>query len=80
MAAGGVGCHQLNYGGGPIPGVPPSWPPAANLTAKGNLAHWSFEDFQKLAQTGTTREGKTLNPRFMSCPALTAMNEAETNH
>lgn len=77
LAASCVGCHQPNYGGGAIPGVPPSWPKAANLTAKGNFGKWSFEDFQKTATTGVTPEGKTLNPQFMPWPAMAAMNETE---
>ena len=27
-----TGCHGRNFSGGPIPGTPPEWPPAANLT------------------------------------------------
>jgi len=77
LAASCVGCHHQNYGGGAIPGVPPSWPKSANLTPKGNLAKWSFEQFQKTAMSGVTPEGKTLNPQFMPWPAMAAMNETE---
>ncbi|MNJ96769.1 Fructose dehydrogenase cytochrome subunit precursor [compost metagenome] len=77
LAASCVGCHQPNYAGGPIPGVPPSWPMASNLTSSGNLANWSFDDFKKMGQTGVTPEGKTLNPQFMPWPAMAAMNDTE---
>lgn len=77
LAASCVGCHQSNYGGGVIPGVPPSWPKAANLTAKGNLSKWSFDDFKKTASSGVTPEGKNLNPQFMPWPAMAAMNDTE---
>lgn len=77
LAASCVGCHHPNFGGGKIPGVPPSWPKSANLTAKGNIAKWSFADFQKTASSGVTPEGKSLNPQFMPWPAMAAMNETE---
>lgn len=77
LAASCTGCHHANYGGGPIPGVPPSWPAAADLTPRGNLAHWSFDDFKKTAQSGVTPQGKTLNPQYMPWPAMAAMNEVE---
>lgn len=77
LAASCVGCHHPNYAGGAIPGVPPSWPSAANLTPKGNFAKWSFEDFKKTTQSGVTPEGKSLNPQFMPWPSMAAMNETE---
>ncbi|MGF1464736.1 MAG: c-type cytochrome [Sandaracinaceae bacterium] len=41
-----TGCHRADLAGGPIPGGPPDWLPAANLTphAEG-LAGWSYDDF-----------------------------------
>lgn len=77
LSASCVGCHHANFGGGAIPGVPPSWPKSANLTPKGNVAKWSFEEFHKTATTGVTPEGKNLNPQFMPWPAMAAMNETE---
>lgn len=77
LAAGCVGCHQPNYAGGAIPGVPPSWPKAANLTAKGNFSKWTFEEFKKFAGEGTTPDGRKLNPQFMPWPAMAAMNNTE---
>lgn len=77
LSASCVGCHQPNFAGGAIPGVPPSWPHAANLTSKGNFAKWSFTEFKKVATEGVTPEGKTLNPQFMPWLAMTAMNEIE---
>jgi len=32
VAAACKGCHNEFFSGGPIPGAPPTWPPAANLT------------------------------------------------
>ena len=56
-----AGCHGDGLSGGPIPGAPPSFPPAANLTPSGEVGGWSAADFQKALQTGVTPAGKTLN-------------------
>jgi mono/diheme cytochrome c family protein len=42
VAAACKGCHNEFFSGGPIPGTPPSWPPAANLTSgsDGVLPHY----------------------------------------
>jgi mono/diheme cytochrome c family protein len=38
------GCHGPTLSGGPIPGTPPDWKPAANLTPTG-IGHYTEEDF-----------------------------------
>lgn len=35
LATGCTGCHGMGFSGGPIPGGPPDWKPAANLTPAG---------------------------------------------
>ena len=57
-----AGCHGEGLSGGPIPGTPPSFPKAANLTPSGEVGAWTEADFQKAVQTGVTPSGKTLNP------------------
>lgn len=77
LAASCTGCHNPTYSGGQIPGVPPEWPKAANLTPKGNLAHWDLEKFKATMRTGKTPEGKVLNPQYMPWPSAAAMTETE---
>lgn len=77
VAAACTGCHGTNYQGGPIPGVPPSWPHAADITKKGVLASMTFEQFKSTLQTGVTPQGKSLNPQFMPWPSTAAMSELE---
>ena len=77
LAAGCVGCHDLDYGGGKIKGVPPDWPKAANLTAGGEFAKWSFEDFQKVMKTGVRPDGRKIEPMFMPWPGFAEMTETE---
>ena len=57
-------CHGPGMSGGHVPGTPPSFPQAANLTPSGEVAGWSQADFQKAVQTGVTPAGKTLD-KFM---------------
>lgn len=56
------GCHGKKLHGGPIPGSPPDWPPAADLTPAGELARWSEADFAKALSTGVRPDGRQLNP------------------
>jgi mono/diheme cytochrome c family protein len=58
-----MGCHRENYGGGPIVGGDPSWPPARNITphAEG-LASWSYDQFAKALRDGVRPDGTALKP------------------
>lgn len=48
----------------------PASPPASNLTPGGNLGNWDYNDFVSFAQTGKTKEGKEINPKFMPWKAM----------
>ena len=58
--SGCTGCHGPGLAGGPIPGAPPDWPQAANLTPSGPVGQWSEEDFIQTIRTGVDPEGKQL--------------------
>jgi len=62
LAAGCRGCHGDKFSGGKIPGVPPAWPAARNLTPAGDLATWSEDDFIHTMRTGTPPGGARLSP------------------
>lgn len=49
-----TGCHGPGLSGGPIPGAPPDWKPASNITPEG-IGSWTEADF-----TRALREGKRL--------------------
>lgn len=72
-----MGCHGGTFSGGTIPGVPPFWPPATNLTPGGNLAHWSTADFITSMRTGVTPEGRQLPNEFMPWQMLGSMTDEE---
>jgi mono/diheme cytochrome c family protein len=62
LAVGCTGCHGEQLAGGRIPGTPPDWPAARNLTPAGDLARWSEADFLKVLETGVRPDGRKLNP------------------
>ena len=67
LASSCVTCHGPTFSGGTIPGVPPGWPPAANLTPLPGaaIARWSKAQFAATLRTGTTPEGRALDSRYM---------------
>lgn len=77
MAVGCVGCHGPGFSGGPIPGVPPEWPAAANLTPGGTLANWSEQELIDALRHGITPEGKELDPQYMPWPTFGQMTDDE---
>lgn len=54
-------CHGVSLAGGPVPGAPPSAPPAANLTPQSELNGWTDADFIQTMRTGVNPAGKHLD-------------------
>jgi mono/diheme cytochrome c family protein len=61
VASACVGCHRAGFTGGPIPGAPPSYPPAANLTPAG-IGQWSYGDFVRAMREGRRPDGSVIRP------------------
>ena len=59
-----VGCHRLEFEGGPIAMGPPDWPPAANLS-RSEFKAWSQEQFVTALRTGVRPDGTNLDPVAM---------------
>lgn len=72
-----IGCHGRNLSGGKIPGVPPNWPDASNLTPAGPMADWSEADFFKAMREGVTPDGRELQSEFMPYPMVGQMTDDE---
>ncbi len=60
-AGGCTGCHGAGLSGGKIPGTPPEWKPAANLTPSGAFAQWSEDDFKRALRTGRRPDGSPID-------------------
>ena len=72
-----TGCHQRNLAGGAVPGSAPGDPRSANLTPAGNLGNWTLDDFKIALRSGTTPEGKVLDPAVMPWPIAAQMTDVE---
>ena len=71
-------CHGLTLSGGEIPGFPPEWPPAPNLTSgKGSrLPTWGEDGFIEIIKTGQ-KHGRSINPDYMPWKSYRHMTEDE---
>jgi mono/diheme cytochrome c family protein len=77
LAVGCTGCHGAGFGGGAIPGAPPSFPPAINITPGGEIQGWSEADFIKAMRTGVTPGGRQLNNDYMPWKIIGQMTDDE---
>jgi mono/diheme cytochrome c family protein len=74
-----IGCHGAALSGGRIPGTPPSWPAAANLTpGKGSamVRYPTPELFVSMLRTGHRPDGKAISP-VMPFGSLRQMNDTD---
>ncbi|MBX3618592.1 MAG: c-type cytochrome [Rhizobacter sp.] len=74
-----IGCHGAHLSGGKIPGAPPEWPAAANLTpGEGSaLAHYpTAEAFAQMLKTGKRPDGSEVS-KVMPFLSLKEMNDTD---
>jgi mono/diheme cytochrome c family protein len=60
LANGCVGCHGAGFSGGTIPGSPPSWKPAANISPTG-IGTWTRDDFARAMRSGQRPDGSMID-------------------
>ncbi len=70
-----TGCHGPGLSGGKIPGTPPDWKPAANLTPAG-IGHYTEEDFFRALREGM-RPGNVPIDTLMPVRATKLMTDDE---
>jgi mono/diheme cytochrome c family protein len=76
-----IGCHGATLSGGRIPGTPPSWPAAANLTSgKGSamVRYPTAELFVAMLRSGHRPDGKPISP-VMPFASLKQMNDTDVH-
>lgn len=79
IAQGCTGCHGPHFSGGKIPGTPPSWPAAANLTSASDsaMAHYTSADqFKSMLRTGKRPDGSAISD-VMPFKSLAYMDDGE---
>lgn len=76
-----TGCHGSDLAGGPIPGGPPDWPPAANLTPHADgLQGWTYAQFVVALREGRRPNGEAIkDPMTRMVPYARAMTDVELN-
>jgi mono/diheme cytochrome c family protein len=67
LAVGCTGCHGEGFSGGAIPGVPPDWPEASNITPdrETGLGNWTRADFFRAMREGRRPDGTELRAEYM---------------
>lgn len=73
-----MGCHGENFTGGKIPGGPPDWPAAANLTpvAGGAMAHYpDVASFSAMLRSGKRPDGTAI--AVMPFESLSELDDGE---
>jgi mono/diheme cytochrome c family protein len=72
-----TGCHGPGLAGGHVPGTPPDFADAANLTpAADGLAGWTRDDFVRAVRRGRRPDGRELDA-FMPWRNFAQMSDAE---
>lgn len=74
-----IGCHGAGLSGGKIPGAPPAWPAAANLTPGEGSAMLVYKDAQQFAammRSGRRPDGSEVS-KVMPFNALKEIDEVE---
>jgi mono/diheme cytochrome c family protein len=74
-----IGCHGAKLSGGKIPGAPPEWPAAANLTPGEGTAMSRYptaEAFAAMLKTGKRPDGSEVS-KVMPFIALKEMNDTD---
>jgi mono/diheme cytochrome c family protein len=73
-----VGCHGATLSGGLIPGAPPEWPPAANITQDASGIRGMTEaQFIAVMRTGRKRNGVQMDRGQMPWPQFALMTDDE---
>lgn len=73
-----IGCHGPGLSGGKIPGGPPDWPAAANLTPGGKSAMGAYKDatqFAAMFKSGKRPDGSAI--KVMPFDSLAALNDTD---
>jgi hypothetical protein len=72
------GCHGEHLSGGKIPGGPPDWPPAANITPGDGSALARYPDaqaFMAMLRSGKRPDGTVV--QVMPFESLSKMNDVD---
>lgn len=75
LAQGCTGCHGHDFAGQHVPGTPPDFPDAQNLTPA-NIGAWTNADFRRALRTGKRPDGTALKD-FMPWRTFANLSDTE---
>lgn len=75
-----TGCHGAQFAGGHVPGTPPDFPDARNITPDpaAGIGKWNRDNFVAAVRTGKRPDGTDLNT-FMPWQAFAKMTDTEVD-
>jgi len=75
-----TGCHGQHFAGGRVPGTPPSFPPARNITPDpgAGIGKWTKANFVAALRTGKRPDGSLLD-KFMPWQAFASFTDTEVD-
>lgn len=75
-----IGCHRETFVGGHVPGTPPAFPDARNITSDpvNGIGKWTRENFSAAVRTGKRPDGSALN-KFMPWQAFAKLSDMEVD-
>ncbi len=76
IGSGCIGCHGVDYGGGPVPGQPADAKHSANITPSGDIGRWSEAEFVRVFREGIRPDGRQLID-LMPWKAMGKMSDEE---
>lgn len=77
IAVGCTGCHGPGFSGGQIPGAPPGFGVAANISPSGRVAQWSETEFITALRTGVRPDGTRIDANRMPIKLIGQMSDVE---
>ena len=75
VAQGCTGCHGQDFAGQHVPGTPPEFKDARNITPA-SLGQWTEDDFRRALQQGKRPDGSDIDP-FMPWKQFARMSDTE---
>lgn len=72
-----IGCHGKNLAGQHVPGTPPSFRDAQNLTPAA-LGAWTEQDFRRAVREGKRPDGSAIDP-FMPWQSFSTLSDEEVS-
>jgi mono/diheme cytochrome c family protein len=74
-----TGCHGTGYSGGKVPGAPPDYKPATNITpdSVSGIGRWTEDDFISALRDGVRPDGSRIDDKYMPIAMTKHLTDVE---